>query len=79
MRARMFSGDKPTITFADGRARLDPRSIMTTPVFPDRFNLADYLLFDRVREGQIVYEAIDWAHPLHGRFFEMNRPIRPSR
>jgi Cof subfamily protein (haloacid dehalogenase superfamily) len=33
------------------------------------------VLFDRVREGQIVYEAIDWAHPLHGRFFEMNRPF----
>jgi benzoate-CoA ligase family protein len=24
---------------------------MTPPVFPDRFNLADHLLFDRVREG----------------------------
>jgi hypothetical protein len=30
--------------------------------------------FDRPREGQIVYEAIDWAHPVHGRFFEVNRP-----
>ena len=31
------------------------------------------VLFDRLREGQIVYEAVDWDHPLHGRFFEANR------
>jgi Cof subfamily protein (haloacid dehalogenase superfamily) len=31
--------------------------------------------FDRPREGQIVYEAIDWDHPVHGRFFHVNRPF----
>lgn len=31
------------------------------------------LLFDRVREGQIVYEAIDWHHPVHRAFFRANR------
>ena len=31
------------------------------------------VLFDREREGQIVYEAIDWQHPQYRRFFEMNR------
>jgi Cof subfamily protein (haloacid dehalogenase superfamily) len=33
------------------------------------------VLFDRAREGQIVYEAIDWEHPHHRRFFETNRPF----
>lgn len=31
------------------------------------------VLFDRVREGQIVYERVDWDHPVHGRFFDANR------
>jgi Cof subfamily protein (haloacid dehalogenase superfamily) len=31
--------------------------------------------FDRPREGQVVFEAIDWDHPRHGRFFEANRPF----
>ncbi len=31
--------------------------------------------FDRPREGQIVYQAIDWEHPRHSRFFETNRPF----
>ena len=31
--------------------------------------------FDRPREGQIVYQAIDWAHPRHQKFFETNRPF----
>ena len=31
------------------------------------------LLFDRVREGQIVYERIDWGHPRHAGFFTANR------
>ena len=31
--------------------------------------------FDRPREGQIVYETIDWDHPLHSRFFTANRPF----
>ena len=31
------------------------------------------VLFDRLREGQIVYETVDWNHPVHGRFFDANR------
>jgi Cof subfamily protein (haloacid dehalogenase superfamily) len=31
--------------------------------------------FDRPREGQVVFEAIDWNHPRHGRFFAANRPF----
>ena len=31
--------------------------------------------FDRVREGQIVYQAIDWDHPRHQKFFAANRPF----
>ncbi|HJR60481.1 MAG TPA: Cof-type HAD-IIB family hydrolase [Vicinamibacterales bacterium] len=31
--------------------------------------------FDRPREGQIVYQAIDWEHPRHSRFFAANRPF----
>lgn len=30
--------------------------------------------FDRPREGQIVYQAIDWEHPRHQKFFASNRP-----
>lgn len=30
--------------------------------------------FDRPREAQIVYQAIDWNHPRHQKFFEVNRP-----
>jgi hydroxymethylpyrimidine pyrophosphatase-like HAD family hydrolase len=33
------------------------------------------VLFDRVREGQIVYERVDWDHPRHGRFFRLSRPF----
>jgi Cof subfamily protein (haloacid dehalogenase superfamily) len=33
------------------------------------------LVFDRPREGQIVYERIEWDHPQHRRFFESNRPF----
>jgi Cof subfamily protein (haloacid dehalogenase superfamily) len=32
------------------------------------------VIFDRPREGQVVYEAIDWEHPKHHRFFASNRP-----
>jgi Cof subfamily protein (haloacid dehalogenase superfamily) len=31
--------------------------------------------FDRPREGQIVYQMIDWDHPRHSRFFDVNRPF----
>jgi Cof subfamily protein (haloacid dehalogenase superfamily) len=33
------------------------------------------VVFDRLREGQVVFEAIDWDHPRHRRFFEVNRPF----
>ena len=33
------------------------------------------VVFDRPREGQVVFEAIDWGHPRHGRFFAANRPF----
>ncbi len=33
------------------------------------------LIFDRPRAGQVVFEAIDWEHPRHRRFFETNRPF----
>jgi Cof subfamily protein (haloacid dehalogenase superfamily) len=31
------------------------------------------VLFDRPRAGQIVYETVDWNHPLHRAFFRANR------
>jgi hypothetical protein len=33
------------------------------------------LIFDRPRQGQVVFEVIDWDHPRHRRFFETNRPF----
>ena len=33
------------------------------------------VVFDRPREGQVVFEAIDWEHPRHSRFFASNRPF----
>jgi Cof subfamily protein (haloacid dehalogenase superfamily) len=33
------------------------------------------VVFDRPREGQVVFEVIDWAHPRHHRFFASNRPF----
>jgi Cof subfamily protein (haloacid dehalogenase superfamily) len=33
------------------------------------------VVFDRPREGQVVFEVIDWEHPRHGRFFAANRPF----
>ena len=33
------------------------------------------VVFDRPREGQVVFEAIDWEHPRHRRFFASNRPF----
>jgi Cof subfamily protein (haloacid dehalogenase superfamily) len=37
------------------------------------------LVFDRPREGQIVFETIEWNHPRHRRFFEANRPFLAER
>jgi hydroxymethylpyrimidine pyrophosphatase-like HAD family hydrolase len=31
------------------------------------------VVFDRPDEGQVVFEAIDWNHPRHGRYFAANR------
>jgi Cof subfamily protein (haloacid dehalogenase superfamily) len=33
------------------------------------------VVFDRECEGQVVFEAIDWDHPRHARFFAANRPF----
>jgi Cof subfamily protein (haloacid dehalogenase superfamily) len=33
------------------------------------------VVFDRPREGQVVFEAIDWEHPVHQRFYASNRPF----
>jgi hypothetical protein len=33
------------------------------------------VVFDRPREGQVVFEVIDWEHPRHERFFASNRPF----
>jgi Cof subfamily protein (haloacid dehalogenase superfamily) len=33
------------------------------------------VVFDRPREGQVVFEAIDWDHPRHRPFFVSNRPF----
>lgn len=33
------------------------------------------LLFDREREGQIVYERVDWHHPLYRAFFRANQAV----
>jgi Cof subfamily protein (haloacid dehalogenase superfamily) len=33
------------------------------------------VVFDRPRQGQVVFEAIDWEHPRHQRFFASNRPF----
>jgi Cof subfamily protein (haloacid dehalogenase superfamily) len=37
------------------------------------------LVFDRPREGQLVFETIEWDHPRHRRFFEVNRPFLAER
>ena len=33
------------------------------------------VVFDRQREGQVVFQSIDWEHPRNGRFFASNRPF----
>jgi Cof subfamily protein (haloacid dehalogenase superfamily) len=33
------------------------------------------VIFDRPRAGQVVFEAIEWDHPRHARFFTSNRPF----
>ena len=37
------------------------------------------VVFDRPRAGQIVYERIDWEHPRHRAFLEVNRPFVAER
>jgi Cof subfamily protein (haloacid dehalogenase superfamily) len=48
------------------------RSILQA--FPEHRERAA-LLFDRPLAGQIVYERVNWDHPLHRRFFRANRPF----
>jgi hydroxymethylpyrimidine pyrophosphatase-like HAD family hydrolase len=33
------------------------------------------VVFDREREGQVVFERIDWDHPRHHTFYASNRPF----
>ncbi len=33
------------------------------------------LIFDRPREGQVVFEQVDWDDPRHSRYFHANRPF----
>lgn len=47
------------------------RSVLAA--FPQHRDTAA-LLFDRQREGQIVYERVEWDHPRHAPFFTANRP-----
>lgn len=56
--------------------RLLPRDVARDVLLsaPDHRRSAA-VTFDRPREGQIVYEVIEWDHPLHGRFFNANRPF----
>ena len=63
----------------DGRTlmrRLLPRATAHRVLagFPEHRGSAA-VVFDRHREGQVVFEAIDWEHPRHRRFFEVNRPF----
>jgi hydroxymethylpyrimidine pyrophosphatase-like HAD family hydrolase len=56
--------------------RLLPRAVARrvlarTPAYRD----GAAIIFDRPREGQVVFERIDWEHPRHRRFFESNRPF----
>lgn len=37
------------------------------------------VVFDRPRDGQIVYEQIDWEHPRHRAFLEVNLPFIAER
>jgi Cof subfamily protein (haloacid dehalogenase superfamily) len=37
------------------------------------------LVFDRPREGQLIFETIDWNDPRHRLFFEANRPFVSER
>jgi Cof subfamily protein (haloacid dehalogenase superfamily) len=56
--------------------RLLPREIarQILAAVPDHRHEAA-VTFDRPREAQIVYQAIDWNHPRHYKFFEVNRPF----
>jgi Cof subfamily protein (haloacid dehalogenase superfamily) len=56
--------------------RLLPRDIAREVLARTRAHRASAaLVFDRPREGQVVFELIDWDHPRHRRFFESNRPF----
>jgi len=53
--------------------RLLPREVARDVLarVPERDGAA--VVFDRPREGQVVFESIDWDHPRHHRFFASNR------
>ncbi|HVL67066.1 MAG TPA: Cof-type HAD-IIB family hydrolase [Vicinamibacterales bacterium] len=56
--------------------RLLPRAVARDVLaFAPEHRAGAAVTFDRPREGQIIYEAIDWEHPQHRRFFEANRPF----
>lgn len=56
--------------------RLLPRDIARDILaFAPQHRGSAAVTFDRPREGQIVYEAIEWDHPQHSRFFNTNRPF----
>ena len=54
--------------------RLLPRAIAADVLArtPDHRESAA-VVFDRPHAGQVVFEAIDWEHPRHSRFFAANR------
>ena len=55
--------------------RLLPREVarQVLQAVPDHRHEAA-VTFDRPREGQIIYQSIDWDHPRHHKFFAANRP-----
>lgn len=53
-----------------------PREVARDVLEAERAHRASAaLLFDRPREGQVVYERVDWHHPRHAPFFTSNRPF----
>lgn len=65
------------VKWHDGRTamrRLLPRAAARTVLAgaPEHRSSAA-LIFDRPREGQVVFEAIDWTDDRHRRFYEANR------
>ena len=56
--------------------RLLPRDVARDILaFAPQHRSSAAVTFDRPADAQIVYEAIDWDHPQHSRFFQANRPF----